>query len=129
MTSKYIESIEQCMQKWKELIGKELDTPYDNEELIKRVQNMNDNDLTNIICQDELAKWIIYETDRSDTNDWMPFIESYPGHQIRVTYVNVNKNSSNYTNILYLIILGGVQAVFDLCDENGKQISTADEQL
>jgi hypothetical protein len=52
----------------------------------------------------ELESWEIMKEDRDDYKDWLPHHVSYPGHQIRIYYINVNPLSSSYNNYAALVV-------------------------
>ena len=55
----------------------------------------------------EAKQWIFYETDVKDYYNYFPLYISYPEHQIRVYYVNINKNSEYNGYVSCLLLLGG----------------------
>ena len=50
----------------------------------------------------EFGAWEIREQDRPDYRDWMPYHIRFPGHEIRVYYVNVNSRSESHDNHVVL---------------------------
>lgn len=92
--------MDSILNKWKIITGND-NISYSDQNKVLEIKCGGLIDLDRIKC------YQLFEKDRNDTNDWMPFREHIPGHLIRVFYINTNIDSKNYNNYLIMEILCG----------------------